>query len=169
MESPVQILLKFVEALKSLSNLMRPISNKFILHVRFWNGRIYQTNEQTDKQKCLCIELRYAQLMIRSQPLPEQARLENAGESSLKLLYSDPDQLWEAEVGLLGVNVVHQLCDNLRVGVWLEAVAEVGQQLLNISVVCDDSVVDHSEPVVVAGAVRVAVQIWTHLSDRKMQ
>ena len=145
---PEQILLKFVEALESNE---------------------WETIEQTDKQKCLCIELRYEQLMIRSQPLPEQARLENAGESSLQLLYSDPDQLWEAEVGLLGVNVVHQLGDNLRVGVGLEAVAAVGQQLLDISVVGDDPVVDHSEPVVGAGPVRVAVHIWTHLSDRKMQ
>lgn len=76
-------------------------------------------------------------------------------KKSYQLLDARFDQLSERVVGVLHVQVVHQLGDDFRVGFALEDVAALLEESLDVLVVRDDSVVHHDEGVFVVRSLRM--------------
>lgn len=79
--------------------------------------------------------------------------LDEKTESALKLLNDSLDQRGEAEIRVLSVDVLGELCDCLSIGLGLELVALALEQSLQFLVVCDDTVVDDGELPVGVGPV----------------
>jgi hypothetical protein len=72
-------------------------------------------------------------------------RLDQETKGSLKFLDDGLDERGEAQVGVLGVDVLCELGDGLCVGLRLELEALALEQRLELLVVCDDTVVDDGE------------------------
>ena len=69
--------------------------------------------------------------------------LDEKTESTLELLDNSLDQRGKAEIGVLRVDVLGELCDSFSVGLSLEFVTLALKQSLQLLVVCDNTVVDN--------------------------
>jgi len=71
--------------------------------------------------------------------------LEEKTKGTLELLDDGLDERGEAQVGVLGVDVLCELGNSLGVGLRLELEALALEQRLELLVVCDDTIVDDGE------------------------
>lgn len=90
----------------------------------------------------------------------EVDRLEEQAESALELLDDGLDQAGEAQVRVLGVDVLCELGNSLCVGLRLKLEALALEQDLELLVVCDDSIVDDGELPVGVGPVGGGLAVW---------